>query len=239
MMERLCVVIYETSESGKKTLHDVLAAYTITQDAEVTIKWLKSSAREDEILSACAEAQIAFVNAAETERAAQIGRLLYKANPDCPLIYYGHAVPGDIRELVSYFTSLFPARPVLYLDHPTDQDYYQTVNEVSDSGSRRDMFVWETKGMKYRIPYDSILYFRSERNYVCIRLKNGAEYSYLGKLANVERMVPERLFIRVHQSYLINRTEILLIDKGKKSVRLRNGEDIFISKAHYKETLEI
>ena len=28
-------------------------------------------------------------------------------------------------------------------------------------------------------------------------------------------------------------------DKQKKTVRLSNGEDVYISKAHYKETLEI
>lgn len=65
------------------------------------------------------------------------------------------------------------------------------------------------------------------------------EYSWIGKLAKVEQMLPDKLFVRVHQSYLVNKATILLIDKGKKAVRLSSGEDIFISKAHYKETLEI
>lgn len=55
----------------------------------------------------------------------------------------------------------------------------------------------------------------------------------------MEQQLPADLFVRVHQSYLINKTEILLIDKQKKTVRLSNGEDVYISKAHYKETLEI
>ena len=92
--------------------------------------------------------------------------------------------------------------------------------------------------MKYRIPYGSILYFRSERNCVYIRLKNGTEYSFLGKLTNIEQQLLQNVFVRAHQSYLIKRSEILLIDKQKKAVQLSNGEEIFISKAHYKETLE-
>ena len=71
-----------------------------------------------------------------------------------------------------------------------------------------------------------------------MRLKNGAEYSFLGKLTNIEQQLPPNVFVRVHQSYLIKRSEILLIDKQKKAVQLSNGEEIFISKAHYKETLE-
>ena len=57
-MERLCLVIYETSETGKKALHDSLVAYSIAENIELIIKWLKPSAKEDEIISACTEAQM-------------------------------------------------------------------------------------------------------------------------------------------------------------------------------------
>ena len=238
VMERLCVVIYETSETGKKTLHDVLAAYAIEKNVEVTIKWLKPSAKETEIASACVEAQMAFVSAGETERATLIGRVLYRVNPTCALIYFGENIPEGKQVLVSYFSNLFPARPVLYLDRPGQQEYFNAVRDLSERESETGLFVWETKGMKYRIPYGSILYFRSERNYVYMSLKNGAEYSFLGKLTNIEQQLPPNVFVRVHQSYLIKRSEILLIDKQKKAVQLSNGEEIFISKAHYKETLE-
>ena len=237
-MERLCLVIYETSDAGKKSLHDSLAAYSIAENVELIIKWLKPSAKETEIVSACAEAQIAFVNAADTQKATQIGGLLYQANPTCALTYYGDCVPQDVRELISYFSKLFPARPILYLDHPGERDFYHALRTLGSRTSCQKRFVWETKGMKYRVPYDSILYFRSERNYVIMRLKNGTEYSFPGKLANVEQQLPADLFVRVHQSYLVSKAEILMIDKQKKAVRLSNGEEIFISRAHYKETLE-
>ena len=145
---------------------------------------------------------------------------------------------GDYA-LIAYFSRLFPARPILYLDSPREKDFYQALRTLSNHNACQKRFGWETKGAKYRIPYDSILYFRSDRNYVIMQLKNGNEYSFLGKLANVEQQLPADLFVRVHQSYLINKTEILMIDKQKKAVRLSSGEDIYISKAHYKETLEI
>lgn len=238
-MERLCLVIYETSETGKKALHDSLVAYSIAENIELIIKWLKPSAKEDEIISACTEAQIAFVNASDIQKAEQIGILLYQTSPTCALTYYGHSVPQDVRELIAYFSRLFPARPILYLDSPREKDFYQALRTLSNHNACQKRFGWETKGAKYRIPYDSILYFRSDRNYVIMQLKNGNEYSFLGKLANVEQQLPADLFVRVHQSYLINKTEILMIDKQKKAVRLSSGEDIYISKAHYKETLEI
>lgn len=238
-MERLCLVIYETSETGKKALHDSLAAYSIAKNVELIIKWLKPSAKEEEIVSACTEAQIAFVNATDIQKAEQIGNLLYQTNPTCALTYHGDCVPQDIQELISYFSKLFPARPILYLDSPRGNDFYQALCTLCNRGACQKRFVWETKGVKYRVPYDSILYFRSDRNYVILHLKNGKEYSFLGKLANVEQQLPADLFVRVHQSYLVSKAEILLIDKQKKSVRLSSGEDIYISKAHYKETLDV
>ena len=123
-MERLCVVIYEASETGKKTLHDVLAAYAIEKNVEVTIKWLKPSAKETEIASACVEAQVAFVSAGETERATLVGRVLYRVNPTCALVYFGENIPEGKQALVSYFSNLFPARPVLYLDRPGQQELF-------------------------------------------------------------------------------------------------------------------
>ena len=237
-MERLCLVIYETSETEKKSLHDSLAAYSIAENVELIIKWLKPSAKEKEIVSACTEAQIAFVNAFDIQKAEQIGSLLYQTSPACALTYYGYSVPQDVRGLITYFSKLFPARPILYLDSPREQDFYRALRTLCNRGACQKRFAWETKGVKYRVPYDSILYFRSERNYVYMRLKNGAEYSFLGKLTNIEQQLPPNIFVRVHQSYLIKRSEILLIDKQKKAVQLSNGEEIFISKAHYKETLE-
>lgn len=238
-MERLCLVIYEPSARGKKMLHDSLAAFSIAENMELIIKWLKPSAKEGEIISACTEAQFAFVNAADIQKAEQMGKLLYQTNPTCALTYYGDCVPQDIRELISYFSKLIPTRPILYLDSPRGQDFYQALRTLCSREACQKRFVWETKGMKYRVPYDSVLYFRSDRNYVILRLKNGSEYSFLGKLANVEQQLPADLFVRVHQSYLVSKAEILLIDKQKKSVRLNSGEDIYISKAHYKETLDV
>lgn len=235
-MERLCVAAYEASDDGKKRLHDSLVAYAIFKNSEIIIKWLKTSAKDEEIVSAFTEAQMAFVNTADVQRASHIGNILYQVNPTCALTYYGDCSQQDIHSVISYFTKLFPSRPILYLDRPREQEFYQTMCALHEKSLSLGRFIWETKGMQYRVPWDSILYFRSERNYVFMRLKNGTEYSFLGKLANMEQMLPGGLFVRVHQSYLVNKAEILLIDKQRKAVHLSNGEDIFISKAHYKET---
>lgn len=238
-MERLCVLVYETSEAVKETLRELLVAYAIGQDVEVIIKWLKQPILPKAVQEATAEAQIALVNADIPEVAVAIGRQVYAFVPDCSLIYYGSKAQKTVDAATSYFSSLYPARPVRYLDRPNRQQFAQVLQEMTKTAFSPKRFCWENKGMRYRIPYESILYFRSDRNYVYIHLTNGVEYPFLAKLTNVEQRLPENRFARIHQSYLVSADKIDMIDKGRKTVLLSNGEELFISKAHYKETVGI
>ena len=220
MADLLCVLIYETSETTRKKLHDVLVGFAVSRNTEVRIDWIRPNATETEIAAACADEHVAFVNAVQAERATEIGRCIYEQNPECALVYYGAPETDDAERLIAYFRKLFPSRPVAYCREPDAKTLFQTVCRLSEQKVGRNVFVWENKGMKFRIPYGSILYFRSDRNYVFIRLKNGEEYSFLGKLTDVLKTLNEHCFVRVHQSYLINKSAIILIDKGKKCVRL-------------------
>lgn len=238
-MERLCVLVYETSEDIKKTLRDLLIAYSIEQDIEVVIQWLKPPIREAAVRKASAEAQLAFVNTDDPNTAVLIGEQVYQCVPDCALIYYGSKLPETACEVKTFLEKLFPARPVRFLDSPNRLMFHQALHELADSAFRSNRFCWENKGMRYRIPYESISYFRSDRNYVHIQLANGTHYSFIGKLTNVEQRLPKNRFVRIHQSYLVNSTKIDVIDKGRKTVLLNSGEEIYISKAHYKEALGV
>lgn len=236
-MDRLCVMLFETSDSIKKMLREVLVAYAVRQNVEVVIQWLKLPLTEDAIRGACVEAQLAFVSAEDADRAILIGRLLYRTNPECRLVYYGGAVPQETANTVRYFADLIPSGPIRYLHQPSRRDFSDTLSDLFAEAVGKKHFLWENKGMKYRIPYGSIRYFRSDRNYVYLRLVNGNEYAFLGKLSGVEAQLPKELFVRVHQSYLVNRMEILAVDKQKKTVLLRSGEELYISKARYQETM--
>lgn len=236
-MDRLCVMIYETVDAVKKALREVLVAYAVQQNVEVVIQWLKVPLTQDAVCEACAQAQLAFVSAEESETAILIGSLLHQTNLQCRLVYYGRAVPQEAEQLVRYFSALFPSRPIRYLHQPSGQDFSDALTSLCAEAAAQKHFLWETKGMKYRIAYGSIAYFRSDRNYVYLHLVDGSEYAFLGKLSGVEAQLPATLFVRVHQSYLVNRAQILAVDKQKKTVLLRGGQELFISKARYSDTM--
>ena len=237
MVKMFNILIYETDETNKKLLHDVLVSFAVARDTEIGIKWIKPEATDKQIAEISAEAHAAFLHTADFEKALSIGRSVCENNDECALVYYGSLPAEQMDELVECFKKMFPSRPIGFMPELSDTEVYRVLCTVSEKKIGRKLFVWETKGMQYRIPYDSILYFRSDRNYVYIKLKNGNEFSFLGKLNEVEERVTSSLFIRIHQSYLVNRSTIITVDKGRKSLMLNNGEELFISKAHYKETL--
>ncbi len=236
-MNQFCVLIFEPSEEIREKFHKLLVTYAISCNTEVLIKWVNADANEDAIMSAGVEAQVAFVNTADQEHACSVGEMVYKVNSNCALIYYSFDTLDNYTELVKYFSNMFPSRPIMYLDKPTNKVFYDTIKTVFEREIQQERFEWETKNLKFRVPYNTILYFRSDRNNVYIHLENGTEYSFYGKLTQIEERLPEGSFVRIHQSYLVNKSAITFIDKTQKIARLRNGEDVYISRAHYKEVL--
>ncbi len=238
-MERFGVLIYEPSEEKRKRFHKLFVSYAISANIEVLIKWVHPNAEEKAVFTAGIESQAAFINTSDGECAYSIGKIIYRANHNCALIYYGFETPDGTAELIKYFRGMLPSRPVMYLDKPDDKVLYTTLNDTFEREMQKERFEWEARNFKYRIPYSNILYFRSDRNNVYIHLENGTEYSFYGKLAQIEERLPKSVFVRIHQSYLVNKCAINLIDKTQKNALLRNGETVYISRAHYKEALDV
>lgn len=76
----------------------------------------------------------------------------------------------------------------------------------------------------------NVLYFEGIVNYSIIHFHN-KKLSYARGLAHLERQIPNG-FVRIHQSYLVNKTAIKNID-GLTLV-LQNGESLPISRRKLK-----
>lgn len=87
-------------------------------------------------------------------------------------------------------------------------------------------------------PLTNILYFTSEGRRIHL-VSTDYTNSFYNKLDDVEQLLQQKncQFVRIHKSYLVNAKHI--IDFGKKSLILKNGETLRISSyTHYKNVLE-
>ena len=68
-------------------------------------------------------------------------------------------------------------------------------------------FEFQTQNSTYRISYKDILYFQSTGRKINIVMKKEIRTFY-GKLNEIEKRIPENVFLRIHKSYLVNKNYV-------------------------------
>ncbi|MBQ2758422.1 MAG: response regulator transcription factor [Clostridia bacterium] len=98
------------------------------------------------------------------------------------------------------------------------------------------VFSFQTGADTVSIPLREILYFESDRRKISIVCPNDREYTFYGKLDNIENQLKKLDFVRCHQSFLVNTKKILSL-RGTE-LALVNETVIPVSKRRAKETSE-
>ena len=78
------------------------------------------------------------------------------------------------------------------------------------------------------LPLNDILYFESNKRVLIVHTK-GEDYSFYGKLDDIEDSLKNDNFIRIHQSFLVNAFKINSVSKTE--VTLKNGDILPVSKS--------
>ncbi|MCL7753726.1 LytTR family DNA-binding domain-containing protein [Polaribacter sp. Z022] len=86
------------------------------------------------------------------------------------------------------------------------------------------------KSIVYVYPKD-IIHCKSEGNYCHIYLRDGRKLFISKKIKYIEELLPTSLFMRVHNSYIVNLTDVLEFFKADDYVHLSNNKKVPVSKA--------
>lgn len=97
-------------------------------------------------------------------------------------------------------------------------------------------FSFQVGGETKSVPARDILYFESDRRKVSIHCMGGREFSFYGKLDEVEQTLKKHDFVRCHQSFLVNALKIVGIKQNE--MELVSGDVLPVSKHRAKETNE-
>ena len=107
-----------------------------------------------------------------------------------------------------------------------DRIFGECLKELSRSDD--SFYTVKTASAVKNIPLNDILYFESNRRVLIVHTKND-EYSFYGKLDQVEKDLEGKDFIRTHQSYFVNAKKIKSVSKD--SAELLSGEILPVSKS--------
>ena len=100
---------------------------------------------------------------------------------------------------------------------------------------RKQTLLIKNRNVRERISYGEIIYMESMNPYVYIHLKDGSEHRIHAKLGDVEKEVTGKSFIRCHQSFIINLSEV---HKADKVFHMSDGTEIPIRRSELKELKE-
>jgi two-component system LytT family response regulator len=82
------------------------------------------------------------------------------------------------------------------------------------------------------VTIDSIISCDAERNYTILRLKNKDKVIVARTLKDVEELLEDHAFVRVHHSYLVNLNEVIKYVKGEGGyLVMSDGSDIDVSRS--------
>lgn len=100
----------------------------------------------------------------------------------------------------------------------------------------RPYFVVKNKGSTMRIGYGSISYFESNQRKIILHTAKQI-IEFYGKLSDVEDLLPDDTFLRVHQSYIVNMSKVKSLDKIGRTFEMMSGTSIEISKSQYQSAV--
>lgn len=228
---RLTILVYEPDESARAAIREALTYFAIHRNFDLRVDWMFRADQEREIPRILPDTLIALVNAEMGERSGVAGRLIYDANPDCLLVYYGNG-KTDLAPLLA-------ARPMAYNPAPKsaqmwDKVLYELSERITNAGG---YFNWSGKDHRYRLPYRSIAHIRSERVHLDIFTVFGAAFRMVGKLDEAAKQLPPRTFLRIHQSELVNLEHVRELDRSRRCLIMADGSELYISRAHYKDVV--
>ena len=132
----------------------------------------------------------------------------------------------------NYAMKLFQCRPMDFLVKPIT---FPMVERTLDIVMKRELV--NRKKITVKIDRENrvffikdILYFRSENKTVYMVMQSGETFKFSAKLDDIESEISNKMFLRIHKSYLINHVYVQCY--GTDRVKMINGDIVSISKTY-------
>lgn len=135
----------------------------------------------------------------------------------------------------AFYREAYDLYAVQYLIKPVQEDSLKKLlDKVSKSFVRKkeQSFRFKWRGQAGVIPYGNILFISSREHTISIQCKDGRVWEYKGKLNEVAQQVGEDVFLRCHQSFLVNMYQV---DNLSGNELVVCGHRVPISRRYYTE----
>ncbi|MBQ7976725.1 MAG: response regulator transcription factor [Clostridia bacterium] len=154
----------------------------------------------------------------------EIGRILNKKQPDANVIF--------VSQNPDYFKDVYKVNHSYFLTKELEQDRFKDAVNKAVGIIKRDSLLIDTKMGVYNIRLKDIMCLESNLKHTKIYTLGNSVGEYNIKMKDIEKKLPENLFIRVHQSFIINMDYIKSYDS--QNVMLEGELTVPISRTYTK-----
>ena len=196
------ILVCEQNRQIISEIRERFAALSVQHDMELDVYWLFGDRMEKELTERVESANILLVSM-QTDALLPLARAARRRNALCRLLVYN----GHAERLPDWL----PAGPldICTLDGSLDRALLRLIDEVQQDQS---LFHLRTRQETLHVPYGRILYFESDLKHIEMVYSSGGSGRFSGKLDQIEACVGKTSFLRIHQSYLVNRRAIVSLD---------------------------
>jgi DNA-binding LytR/AlgR family response regulator len=164
-----------------------------------------------------------------------VSKLRYKPLIIFTTAYSEYALEGFKADAIDYLL-----KPIDYPDFlkavTKAKEWYSTkLDKNLDIQSNKDFLFIKSGHKIIRINFNDILYIQGMSEYVKIFLNTGKPIMSLLSLKSLEAQLPEKMFMRVHKSYIVNLQKIKIIERNE--IVNDDGTTIRVSQ-QYKEKFQ-
>lgn len=132
-----------------------------------------------------------------------------------------------------YLKELFEVEPFRFLSKPLDEEIFCRYiwEAIERIGEAQSCYQFSFNKEIKKVPLKDILYFESKNRVISIHLKNGLSEQFYEKLNVVEEELCQsgQLFLRIHQSFLVNYYYIQKMNFSCVLLSAANGKKISLS----------
>lgn len=108
-----------------------------------------------------------------------------------------------------------------------------SIESIDETADNNDYISIKSDYKVNLVRYNDIIYIESVGEYIRLHLKDGSKLTTLFRLKNMETELPQKNFMRVHRSYIVNIDYVSSFARGK--IYLSNGDYVPIS-INYRDT---
>lgn len=152
----------------------------------------------------------------------ELGKLVNSKQPSARIIF--------VSANPEYFQDVYKVEHSYFLVKDLDSARFEdAISKVMKNIGKKSITL-ESKTGKSVIVLSDVLYFESALKRTKVYKTNGETEEYSVNMKTIEAMLPECVYIRTHQSFIVNMNHIQKYDR--QSIFLINGKRIPISRTH-------